>query len=85
MKTIHIFMLVGYACFGTGMILGEGLEGSIWWLLTFIAVGIGCILFLYLLHRPRKKRLPSRKTRLQVVRSRKVAGTSGRRLENYNR
>jgi uncharacterized membrane protein YccC len=63
MKTHHI--LIGYTCFGIGMIAGQGLANGIWWIVVAIIVAIGCIGMSVLINKPprKKKRLPRRKVR----------------------
>jgi hypothetical protein len=69
MKTAYILVFVGYACFGVGMLLGEALAGTIWWIVTAIVAGLACILILALFtpRKPRKKKLPPMKKRASRV------------------
>ncbi len=72
MKAPHILILTSYTCFGIGMLLGENLAGTVWWIVALVATGIGCIAMMFPFNR-RKKRLPVRRSSLRVVKSRKVA------------
>jgi len=63
MKTHHI--LIGYTCFGIGMLTGQGFANSIWWVVVAIVVAVACIGISVLINKPpRKKKLPVRRSRL---------------------
>lgn len=62
MKTPYILVFVGYACFGVGMLLGQALGNSVWWIVATVIVGLACMLMLIPFHRkPAKKKLPRRR------------------------
>ena len=69
-KTHHI--LIGYSCFGVGMLIGPTLAGTVWWILATIIAAIACLGICVLINRkPRKKRLPVRKGSRLVATSRR--------------
>jgi uncharacterized membrane protein YccC len=62
MRTPYILVFVGYACFGVGMLLGQALGNSVWWIVATVIVGLACMLMLIPFHRkPVKKKLPRRR------------------------
>jgi hypothetical protein len=73
MKPPYILVFVGYACFGVGMLLGQALGNSIWWIVATVVAGLSCIVMLVPFYRskPRKKRLPVRRAS-RVARPRNV-------------
>jgi hypothetical protein len=73
MKASHILVFTSYVCFGIGMLLGENLAGSIWWIVALVATGAGCVVLMMLPLKRKKKRLPVRRSQLKGVKSRKVA------------
>jgi uncharacterized membrane protein len=69
LKTPYILIFVGFVCFGIGMLLGQALGYSVWWVVALVAMAIGCMA---LLHVPiRCKKLPVRREHLKLVSSRK--------------
>jgi ABC-type antimicrobial peptide transport system permease subunit len=72
MKAPHILVFSSFVCFGIGMLLGENLAGTVWWIVALVATAMGCIAMMFPFNR-RKKRLPVRRSSLRVVKSRKVA------------
>jgi uncharacterized membrane protein YccC len=68
MKTPYILVFVGYACFGVGMLLGQALGNSVWWIVATVIVGLACMLMLIPFHhKPVKKKLPRRRN-VRIVR-----------------
>ena len=76
MKISHILVFTSYVCFGIGMLLGENLAGTVWWIVALVSTGVGCVVMMLPLNR-KKKRLPVRRSSLKVVKSRKVAKLRG--------
>jgi hypothetical protein len=88
MKAPHILVFSSFVCFGIGMLLGENLAGTIWWVVALVATGIGCIAMMFPFNfNRRKKRLPVRRSSLKVIKSRsaKTSGASSRSRSNFNR
>ncbi|HEX3643699.1 MAG TPA: hypothetical protein VHV10_20610 [Ktedonobacteraceae bacterium] len=68
MRPPYILIFVGYACFGVGMLLGQALGNSVWWIVATVIVGLACMLMLIPFHRtPAKKKLPVRRASRQQI------------------